>query len=114
MTFEEPGARAVWPKFLTCRNCGCEVIVANFADMAQSLPHFSLLAGIPGGFQFACPNTCGAAYVAQCPAFRQLFHHAPSVEYGGENVYEIRAGQRHPVALSPLRRKRRLAPRRRS
>ena len=102
MTYDEVGASIVWPKILACRNCGCRVTVTGFQDMAKSLPGFGWLAGIPGGFQFACPNVCGAVYVAQCPAYRQLFHHASCVSYGGADVTAIGVG-----TMTPRRPKRR-------
>lgn len=110
MKIQDPGAHAVWPKLLTCRNCGCEVEVKDFADMARGFPFFMVLPGVPGGFQFACPNLCGAAYVAQCPAFRQQFHHASHVHYGGDDVTAIRTGTRRP---QPVRRRMRRNLRRR-
>lgn len=110
MKILDAGAGSVWPKLLTCRNCGCEVLVETFGDLLASLPGAALLAGVPGGFQFGCPNACGAVYVAQCPLYRQLFHHAPHVHFGGEDVTAIRAGARR---IDPKRRQLRRALRRR-
>ena len=98
----ESGSRPVFPKFLKCLNCGCEVLVENFRDMADSLPGFAWLESPPhppGLFQFGCPNRCGANYVSACSECRQRFHHETSISFGGADPAHVRFGERRMVEV---------------
>lgn len=93
----EGGSKAVFPKVLKCLNCGCEVAVTSYEDMAENLPGFGWLQSPPnppGAFQFGCPNACGACFVSACPECRQEFHHAKHVHYGGDDIAHARFGHR--------------------
>lgn len=106
MKILDAGAASVWPKILKCSNCGNEVEVASMADLAGAMPGFGWIVHTPFGFQFACPNYCGAAYVAIDPVARQAFHHAPSVMYGGADLTSVRVGGRRPATTRRRRRQR--------
>jgi len=108
MRITDPGARAVWPKTLKCRNCGSQVIVDSMADLAQSLPGFTWIANAPAAFQFGCPNACGSAYIAINPDARQAFHHAPCVLYGGADPTTIGVGRLVPAVKRRRQRHRRM------
>ena len=100
----EPGAPAVFPKFLKCNNCGCEVLVESYDDMEDSLPGFHWLAAPnpPGIFQFGCPNNCGAIYVAGCIDCRQKFHYETGISFGGtDDPTHVRFGERKMVEVEP-------------
>ena len=104
------GAPAVWPKILTCRNCGDAVLVESLKDMA-TLPGFTWLPQVaPQAFQFTCRNACGNAFACVHPATRQMFHHAPSVLFGGSDVTEASPGAQQ---IDPKVRRFRQAPKRR-
>ncbi len=94
----EGGAKAVYPKVLKCSNCGNEVSVDSFGDLAQNMPHFVLVRTPPGAFQFGCPNNCGGGYVATDVEIRREFHYAKHVSYGFPNVKLAAFGTR---ALDP-------------
>ena len=100
----EPGAPAVFPKFLKCNNCGCEALVESYEDMEANLPGYSILPppNPPGIFQFGCPNNCGAAYVAACIECRQKFHYETSITFGGgDDPTHIGFGERKVVEIPP-------------
>lgn len=111
MKIIDGGAKVVWPKLLTCRNCGDAVLVESFADMAATLPNFAWLPqAAPQAFQFTCRNACGNAFACLRPVTRQMFHHAPSVLFGGPDVTEACPGAQQ---LDPQVRRFRRAPKRR-
>lgn len=54
----------VFPKIVKCVTCECSVEVENYSDMRKNLPTFILQARVPL-LAFACPNNCGAVYLAR-------------------------------------------------
>jgi hypothetical protein len=99
---DEGGTQPVFPKFLKCLNCGCEVLVESYRDMELNLPGFSHLAppNPPGIFQFGCPNNCGANYVSACNDCRQKFHYEQSISFGGDDdPTHVRFGERKMVEV---------------
>lgn len=98
----ESGAPAVFPKFLKCNNCGCEVLVESYQDMERNLPGFVFLPppNPPGSFQFGCPNNCGASYISGCVDCRQQFHYETSIGFGGDDdPTHVRFGERKMVEV---------------
>lgn len=104
MKIVDAGAKPTFPKTLTCRNCGCEVIVDSLADLAH-LAGFAWIewGNVPvRGLKFACPNVCGSCYVINGLQELQAFYRAPCVSYGGDNIDSAGFGSRQ---LDPKRRR---------
>lgn len=99
---DESGAPAVFPKFLKCLNCGCEVLVESYLDMTN-LPGFGILAAPPnppGSIQFGCANNCGASYIGVSVEYRQRFHYETSISFGGgDDPTRVRFGDRKLASI---------------
>ncbi len=104
MRIVDAGAKPLFPKVLTCRNCGCEAIVDSVEDLTK-LPGFTWIewSNVPvRGLKFACPNVCGSCYVITCLQELQAFYRAPHVSYGGTSIDSAGFGSRQ---LDPQRRR---------